>query len=320
MNKILRILSLSLFSLGTIHASDKPIPVTMQLDWIFNAQFSGLYQAIEQGYYLEEGLEVTLVPAPPQIRVVDATFAHEGIAFGSSESNLLLAARAQGDPVKALATMFQGSPMGWMSLKSSGIESFEDLAGKSIGIHADGEKVIKLVTREQNVGIEDFELPKVGYDPVIIANGEVTAMQCYVIDEFVKLQLMTNNGGSILMASDFGYHAYSQVIFTSDEVVENYPEVVRSFLLATQKGWSYALDNQEATVDLILSQYNPELDREYQLASLAEIEKLVRPDGAAPLAPMNPEVWATSQKQFLANDLLESPADLEALLDFRFNP
>lgn len=295
-------------------------PVLMQLDWIENAQFAGLYQAIEQGYYTEVGLEVTVRPTDHAMATVESVLGYDGLAFGSAESSGLLAAHAAGAPIKAVATMFQASPIGWMYLQESGITTFDDLAGKRVGIHADGEKILAAVSAGRDIGLDDMRLPKVGYDIAILLRGEVDAMQAYVIDEYVKLRLETDGACGILLARDFGYSAYSQVLFTTATATEAHPEKVRAFLAATQKGWTYALDHPEETVELILSQYSPDLDYAYQLASLREIDKLVRPDGAAPLAPLDPAVFSRAQEMYLEHGLIEQRTDLGDLLDLRFTP
>jgi ABC-type nitrate/sulfonate/bicarbonate transport system substrate-binding protein len=297
-----------------------PVKVTMQLDWIFNAQFAGLYQAEHQGYFEEAGLEVTLVPVDPEQKTVPSVLAAGGLAFGSAESNVLLNAHAEGAPIRIVATMFQDSPIGWMYLESSGIETFSDLAGKRIGIHPDGEKVLGLAARHAGFETADFVLPHVGYDISILINGEVDAMQCYAIDEFVKLELATDGNGGVFMARDYGYSAYSQVVFTTAGTVENHPEVVRKFLMAMRKGWSYALDHKEETVTLILEKYNSTLDRDYQLASLRMIDELVRKDGQPPLAPIDPDVFRKSMQAYRESGLIDQPTDLGELLDPRFNP
>lgn len=297
-----------------------PVKITMQLDWIFNAQFAGLYQAEHQGYFEEAGLAVTLIPVDPQQKTVPAVLEAGELAFGSAESNVLLDAHAEGAPIRIVATMFQDSPIGWMFLESSGISEFRDLAGKRIGIHPDGEKVLGLAARHAGFATDDFVLPHVGYDINILIDGEVDAMQCYAIDEFVKLELATDGGGEVFMARDFGYNAYSQMVFTTAETVERHPEAVRQFLHALQQGWTYALDHKEETVALILEQYNNGLDPAYQLASLEKIEELVRKNGKAPLYPVSPEVLQQSMVAYKEFGLIEEETDLEELLDPRFNP
>lgn len=295
-------------------------PVTMQLDWIYNVQFAGLYQAKSQGYYAAAGLDVTLVPAQKGQKTVEAVLSRTGLSLGCAESNVLLRARSEGAPIVALATMFQGSPMGWMYLPESGISSLADFQGKRIGVHPDGEKVIRLLFERQGLQGEDIELPNVGYDPAILISGEVDAMQAYYIDEFVKLQLETNGQGAMIMAKDAGYSAYSQVFFTTESLLAENEAALYRFLKASQLGWQYALENIEETVDLVLQEYNPQLDRAYQVASLEKIRELVMPDGQQIMAPMDRKVWEQAQADYLQFGLLEAPADLDQLLDFRLNP
>ncbi|MFW6354886.1 MAG: ABC transporter substrate-binding protein [Verrucomicrobiota bacterium] len=300
-------------------AAESVRPLVMQLDWIHNAQFAGLYQAVAQGYYAAAGLEVEIRPSDKAQSTV-AAVVEAPLAFGSAESNVLLAAHAGGAPVKALATMFQGSPMGWMYLPQSGIEEIGDLAGKRIGIHPDGEKVIALVASRQGFSTEASKLPHVGYSIDPLVKGEIDAMQAYSIDEYVTLRLAKGDEARILLARDHGYEAYSQVIFTTAETVEAEPALVRAFLAATREGWIYALAHPSETVDLILAEYNPSLDRAQQIASLSEIAKLVLPPGSHVLAPMDPTVWSSSQEDFLRFGLVPARTDIEELLDLRFNP
>lgn len=295
----------------------KPLPVVLQLDWVLNAQFAGVYQAVEQGYYEEAGMEVEIRPVPKDDFSVEVVVADPApYIFGVAESNVLIQAHAGGAPIKALATMFQDSPMGWMSLASSGIEKIADFKGKRVGVHTDGEKPLELALAQFDLNRSEMEIVHVGWDPAILVKGEVDVMQGYYIDEFVRLQLLTGGKGNFLLARDYGYLAYSQVIFATEKMIEDHSDVVKRFLQATKKGWEYALDHVEDTADLIIAKYSPHLDRDYQLASLRRIADLVSPDGQLPLHPMEPAKWKASQEKFLKIGILKAPADLDVLLDF----
>ena len=39
--------------------------VTLQLKWMHQFQFAGYYAAVQQGYYRDAGLNVSIVPATP---------------------------------------------------------------------------------------------------------------------------------------------------------------------------------------------------------------------------------------------------------------
>jgi len=295
-------------------------PVVVQLDWIFNAQFAGFYQAIEQGYFAEAALAVELRGGMTTPDIVAATLDEPQISFGSSESNVLLAEASSGAPLKILGTMFQSSPMGWMYLAESGIDEFTDLATKRVGIHADGWRVIKLLLQKNGADVSDFVTFECGYEPTVVLSGEGDAMQCYYIDEFVRFEQMVGDRAQVFLAKDYGYQAYSQVIFTHAETLEAQPEVVAAFLQALKRGWQYAFDHPRETVDLILSKYSPELDRDYQLRSLAKIQELMVPEPGSLFRPIDAEVLDAGQAHLLQFELIQQPVMIDELLVQDFLP
>jgi len=300
--------------------SEALTPVVMQFDWIFNAQFAGFYQAIKQGYYTDAGLKVELRGGVTNEKAVPATINEPTISFGSTESNVLLGDAAKGADVRAIGTMFQDSPMGWMYLADGPVQSFADLANVRLGIHSDGRRVVALLLEAAGVDISNLETFKASYDPQQIIDGDADALQCYYIDEFVLFEQLVGNRARVFLARDFGYDAYSQVMFTHADTIESNPDLVRAFLEATKKGWQYAFDHPEATVDLIIAKYNPEIDREYQIGSLAKIEELMVPEPGALFRPMDPEVWASGQAKLLELGLIEDSVNIDTLLDQRFLP
>ena len=87
----------------------KAMPLTMQLDWKFNVQFAGLLLADSMGLYADENIALTLKPWESGV-VVPEVVAQNPEIIGCAEQNLVLAAQAEGAPIKAVATMFQASP------------------------------------------------------------------------------------------------------------------------------------------------------------------------------------------------------------------
>jgi ABC-type nitrate/sulfonate/bicarbonate transport system substrate-binding protein len=292
-----------------------PIRVVMQLDWRFNAQFAGFYQAIEQGYFAEAGLEIELRGGVTTPDTVAATLAEPLISFGCAESNVILGDAAAGAPVRVLGTMFQDSPMGWMHLAGGAVSGFGDLVGAKVGIHADGNRVLKLLLEREGFDTTGFETFSASHDPQQLLDGTADALQCYYIDEFVRLRQLVGDQARVFLAKDFGYQAFSQVIFTHAETLEKHPEVVRAFLQALKQGWAYTFAHQTETVDLILRDYDPDIDRDYQIASLALIEELMVPEAGALMRPMDPAVWESGQAYLLQYNLIDQPISISTLLD-----
>ncbi len=119
-----------LFLIVPLFALDK---VSVQLKWHHQFQFAGYYAAIEQGYYREEGLEVTLKDRNPAINNIDQVL--EGKSQYGIADSVLLVYLAQKKPVVIVAPIFQHSPNVLIALKSSGIDSPYKMIGKRISMY-----------------------------------------------------------------------------------------------------------------------------------------------------------------------------------------
>jgi NitT/TauT family transport system substrate-binding protein len=290
--------------------------VVMQLDWLYNVQFAGVFQAAHRGYFEQEGLRVEIRPKAANQMTVEAVLA-EPLAFGCAESNVILLELEKGHDIRGVGTMFQDSPMAWMFKSSSGIETLDDFVGRRIGVHPGDDHPVRFILERNGIDPNGIEIVVVDYNLDALMAGEIDIKQGYAVDEFVKLNLLTNGDADKLMGRDLGYLAYSQVIFTSPDTIVKHPDVVDGFINAMRRGWAYAIANQEETVDMIIQHWNPNLDRNYQLQSLAMIADLVSPDGQAPLAPMSRTRWLKSQKLFQEMGILKktfTSTELESFL------
>src|SRR4030095_9092001 len=119
-------------------AQQRLVQGKLQLKWFHQAQFPGYFVAKEQGFFRDEGLEVTLLPIGAQSPM--QTVVSGGADFGTTWITDLLTAREQGLPVVHLAQMFQRSGYTMVSLKSTGLKSVCDLKGKKVGVWPAGNE------------------------------------------------------------------------------------------------------------------------------------------------------------------------------------
>jgi ABC-type nitrate/sulfonate/bicarbonate transport system substrate-binding protein len=297
-------------------AAAAPVPIVMQLDWKLNVQFAGLLLAQENGWYRDAGLDVQIKPADS----ADASLVDEVVrgpnVIGSSESSGLLEARGKGAPIKAVATMFQGSPMALLSLEKSGIAQPADLIGKRIGMHADGRRVLDVVFANAGIDHPKYALTETGYDMLELKRGEVDAAQGYLIDEYVSLQIAGIPVRAMAMA-DHGYHAYSQVFFTSEDFIRRDPESIRKFLEVSFRGWRVALADPEGTARMVVAKYAPGTDLKYQAASLEAIGRLMTRESPQ-IGQMSGKTWEESAEMFRRFHFVEKPASAADMVDWRF--
>ena len=85
-----------------------PDEVTLQLKWLHSAQFAGFYIAETQGYYAEENIVIEMRQWDFDVQIIDEVASGQA-QFGIWLSDSLLASRAKGQPIKAIAAIFQTS-------------------------------------------------------------------------------------------------------------------------------------------------------------------------------------------------------------------
>ena len=83
-------------------------PVSVQLNWNHQFQFAGFYAALQQGYYEQAGLDVTLKNWKTGTDIVDEVA--EGRADFGIDKGVVLADYANGSPISLVMASFQFSP------------------------------------------------------------------------------------------------------------------------------------------------------------------------------------------------------------------
>ncbi|USD67023.1 GGDEF domain-containing protein [Vibrio sp. SCSIO 43136] len=223
--------------------------VVVGLRWLHQYQFAGYYAAVDQGYYKQEGLNVTLIQGHPGINVMDKVVTGE-YDFGVANGDLVLA-RMKGRPLVALAAIFQHSPSVLLTLASSGIDKPKKLKNKSI-MTLNGQPYPEFLAMfsHANVALEDLEMKPSSYQIRDLIDGKIDAFNGYLTNEPYLLDKL-NVRYHVLNPAKSGSDFYSDILFTSEALRQYSPEVVKAFRRATLDGWRYALDHPEEVIQSI---------------------------------------------------------------------
>ena len=105
--------------------------VTVILDYIPNTNHSGMYVALNKGYYAEEGLDVEIIE--PTEGATNSLIANGVGTFGIAYQEDVTLALAADDPLPLMtvATLIQHNTSGFVTLVDSGIETPADWEGKT---------------------------------------------------------------------------------------------------------------------------------------------------------------------------------------------
>lgn len=265
-------------------ALDSARPVTIQLKWLHQFQFAGYYAAIQQGYFTEEGLSVTLLEGQPNVSPVNAVLSGKA-DFGISNAELVLD-RMNGEPVVAVAAIYQHSP--YIVIAKPSIFSIQNLAGKRVMLEEDSAELQAYLASE-DLSPSDFTVfPHTG-SVAAFEKDEVDAMTAYVTTE----PYMLDQAGVAYRIFDpkaSGIDFYGDTLFTSDSLARGDPELVRKVRSAVIKGWTYALSHQSEMIDLILARYSTRITRDQLSFEAAMIRKLAIPE-VVEIGYMNPGRW-----------------------------
>ncbi|MDP2826143.1 MAG: diguanylate cyclase [Sulfuritalea sp.] len=283
--------------------------VTLQLKWQHQFQFAGYYAAAAQGYYRDAGLDVRFVEAGPDTDPV-AEVVSGRAQYGVSNSALILA-RARGEPVVALAVIFQHSPFILAVRAGAGIRSVRDLAGKRLMIEPHADEIYAYLRRE---GLHESRLviKPHSFKPQDLIDGRTDVMTAYSTDEpfffeqrgFRHIELSPRTAGI-----DF----YGDNLFTSTREIAGHPARVRAFREASLKGWRHAMAHPEETVDLILAQYGRRHSRPHLLYEANKMVPLLQ-TGLVDMGYMSVARWRHIAATYAELDMLPRNFSVEGFL------
>jgi signal transduction histidine kinase/CheY-like chemotaxis protein len=259
-------------------------PVVLQLKWMHQFQFAGYYAAKHKGFYKDAGFNVTIRQRDPKTTVIDDVL--EGRAqFGVADSSIVLQ-RLLNKPVVITSTVFQHSPLVLMSLANSGIRNISDLAGKKIMFQRGIDDASLLAMLLINGILEkDYTFIKHNFDNMSLIKGDSDVMSAYLTNQ---PNVYRSLGHEVVLFDpvNYGIDFYGDLLFTTQQNVENNLARVEAFTQASLKGWQYAVDNTEEIIDLIISEYNSKLSKENLISEAAQTKRLMRAD-VIPLGTMH---------------------------------
>lgn len=273
---LLQVFSANAYSENTVPA--KPLEtVKLQLKWFHQFQFAGYYAAKQQGYYAAEGLDVEILELSPDKSVIQEVVSGE-VDYGIGDSGIL-ARYSNGEPVIALAAIFQHDPLVFISKQSSGIISPYEMTGKRVMFDPETGDNAPLVSMLTNAGItpQDYTFVPATFNIDDLLFDKVDVMSAYLTDQpfyFQQKKIPLN----IINPHNYGIDFYGDLLFTRQAELKQHPGRAERFRRATLLGWKYALSNPEAIIQLIRNHYHSRLSLEHLRYEAVQTRKLILPD------------------------------------------
>ncbi|MEF2071701.1 ABC transporter substrate-binding protein [Consotaella aegiceratis] len=232
--------------------------VTLQLKWVTDAQFAGYYVALDKGFYEEEGLDVEIKPGGPD------TAPEQVIAGGGADVIVdwmpaALAARERGLPLVNIAQPFKKSGLQLTCRKDTGIETPEDLKGKTLGVWFSGNEypfyayMAKLGLNAQEGGDVTVLKQAFNVDPLLQKQADCISTMSY--NEYWQLieAGMSPDDLVVFNYTDQNAAMLEDGLYVLQDDLKDlaFVDKMARFVKASMKGWDYAQENPDEAVSIV---------------------------------------------------------------------
>ncbi len=246
------------------------------LNWVPGGDHAPYYYAKKLGWYAKEGLDVNLEPGR------GSALSTQKVGAGANPVGLAdmagaLVAAGKGAQTVAVFNVYANSPQGLYWLKSSGIKSVKDLAGKRIGNPAaDGARIMWPALAKAN-GMDPKSVTWVNID----ANAKLSALKAKSIDattSFYNLhhvfQAELGADMGFLAWRDAGLNPYGNSIIVNPQFLQKNRAAIDKFVKVTQRAFAACVAEPKPCVQALIDA-NGALKFDNELVNWSLVEVLM---------------------------------------------
>jgi putative hydroxymethylpyrimidine transport system substrate-binding protein len=289
--------------------SGSPEPFTLALDFYVNPDHAGIFEAIDNGYFRDAGLEVEpQTPSDPSAPIRQVAAGNADLAI-SYEPEVLLA-HDQGLPVKAVAAVVPTPLTSMIWLRESGIRSVKDLRGKTIataGIPYQ-EAYLDAILDDAGLSPGDVEVVNVqqGLLQAVLTGKAQAMLGGFLNVEGVDLKLRGKDP-TIIPVNMLGIPTYDELVLVANsDTLDDRSEDIRLFIDALERGTRAAVDDPQGATEAILDA-GKGLDPKITAAEVRRTLPLLLPMGSnRPYGYMGVKEWEKFAQFFADQGVIEA--------------
>ena len=264
-----------MITLSNLFSNHDMTKVNLQLSWFSQFQFAGYYIAKEKGFYKDENIDINIKPFAFGINVPQEVSLGKS-HFGIGRETLILEKLHNYKNLVSIYPLFQISPLILLSKNDSNITQVTDFKNKKLMATIDdaNEVSLKAMIQSNGVDLKTIQFYKHSHNIDDLITNKVDIISAYSS----KAPHILNEKDiqyNIFAPHDYGFDMYSDFLFTNEKFVNENSHLTGAFKRASLKGWKYAYENIEESVDLILNKYNTQnLTKKELLFEAIELKKL----------------------------------------------
>jgi NitT/TauT family transport system substrate-binding protein len=298
-----------------------PDKVSFGTNWVAEAEHGGFFQAVADGTYKSYGLDVTIVPGGPNINNRILLASGKLDFFMSANSLQSFDAVANNVPVVAVAAIFQKDPQVFLAHPEAKVTKLADLKPLTLFVSKEGMPTYFQWLKSE-YGFSEANVKPYTSNPQPFLAAPQSAMQGYVSSEPYVIEKQAGFKPTVILLADYGFNAYSTLIETRRDLVENKPDLVQRFVDASIIGWyNYIYGDNRPGNDLI-KQLNPEMSDELLAASVAKMKEYGIVDSGDALkdgiGAMSDDRWASFFDKMVRAGVVRRDIDFRKAYTLRF--
>ncbi len=272
-SSILRRISLALLAAAALPASAQDArPVRILTNWFAQPDQAGYWQAQQEQLGKEAGIRIAVQQGGPRIQTIPQVASGQA-EFGIGNADDVLLARLRGAPVKAVFSHLAYVPYTFVYHRDPAVKGLADLQGRSFAVNL-GSAYWEW-TKKQHPLANVREIPVTGdlslfrNDPKMVQQGYSLYLPARMAEAGLDVQQIT--------VASLGYRPYG-VLFTTDEMIQKNPALVKATIAAVQKGWIHYVRDPGGLKTLLTDMNKQMSPAVYDAANKEMIENLVSHD------------------------------------------
>ena len=303
---------------------EKPVQISVMMGFVPLVIWSPFYTALDKGFYADEGLNVTIQYTTEGSMGAIKQVAAGKVEFGYGGGDAIIIARSKGIPVVMIYQTEQKQPFRIIAKKKTGIKEPKDLIGKKVATPGFGSSayiVDRIILYKAGVDYKKVEFVATGGGARLNAflNDNVDASDFHITHEVILRR--RNESINIIYASNYT-NVPAIGLFTSEDMINKHPDIVRKFVRATRRGLIYAINHPEEAVDIFIK-FQPEAakDRDLQLAIWKAYSKeILLTDTEIPRGGCNYTQWEEAQDVLYEIGMIDKKTDITKACTDEFLP
>lgn len=240
-------------------AEEGPIPLEFRLNWTLYGEHAPFFLGVDKGFYLDEGLDVTILEGSGSSTVVKL-LGNGTNNIGYADSATMMRGITAGVPVKAVAVLFQSSPMSFIyRADAARPTTIDELPGTKVAITAGDASlsIFEACLGANGMTMDDVELVQVSNaqaKETAVLEGTVDTFLGYFVDQPMRLEKVTGvDMGWSKLVDICNVNTMSSAIIANNFWAEQNPEIVEKFVRASQRAWAYSQEHPEEAAEIFAS-------------------------------------------------------------------